>query len=169
MESKTITIDKIEVKKFPIKIKGTTDLLMHGKTSAWAEWYEKEREKKKGEKKKGTPEEEAERTAYKNNNGNFIIPARNISRMLRDALGVMTGFTGGYKKLYETSVAIFPDEIPLKFKQKTIDKATVTIGRNIPDFRYRYKFTDWKIEFDVLLRSSIDFDEKRFFILWDLN
>jgi len=163
MAMETIQIERFEVKKFRVKIKGLSDLLMHGKTPKWLEWYEKERDKKKGEKSIDKPEEEAERGVYKDRDGNPIIPAGNIYRMLRDAFGTLTGFASGYKKGFDTSVSIFPDEIPLKFKRKELDKRKVVIGRNIPDFRHRYKFSGWEAEFDVLLRSTLALNEKKFF------
>lgn len=165
IEEKKVELKKFEISKFKVSIKGKADLLMHGKTDEWVNWFEEERNKKKGEKKRGTPEEEATRGSYKNNNGDFIIPAKNILRMIKDAYGSMTGFAMGYKKQVEHSLNIFPLDIPLKFKSFEIDKRDVNIGRTIPDIRYRNKFSGWEIEFEVFLRISLGFDEKRFFTI----
>lgn len=138
--------------------------MMNGRTPEWSKWYEEERDKKKAEKKKGTPEEQAERGVYKNINGDPIVPAGNIRRMLRDAFAALTNSAPGYRKLFDSSVTIFPSEILLKFKpgDKILDERSVNISRTIPDFRYRYKFRNWSIEFEVWLRCSLGFDGKQF-------
>jgi len=165
IEEKRIELKKFEINRFKVSIKGKADLLMHGKTNEWADWFEEERNKKKSEKKRGTPEEEVARGTYKDDKGNFVVPAKNILRMVRDAYGSMTNFARGYKKEIEHSLNIFPLEIPLKFKSFEIDKRDVNIGQGIPDIRYRNKFSGWDLAFEVFLRISLEFDEKRFFTI----
>jgi len=161
MVKEQITIEKHLVKRIPIKIRGVSDLLMHGKTPQWTEKYEKDRDKKKAEKTFPKPEEEANLGLWATATGQPMIPSGNIYRMLRDSFGALTDFASGYKKIYDTSIQINPDEILLKFATKEIDKRTVNIGRQTPDIRCRWRFANWEIEFEILLRSTSAFDEKR--------
>lgn len=163
IQRKEIRIEKIESKVIQIKLKGITEMLMHGRTAEWAEWYEKERDKKKGEKVPLTAEQEANLGVYKDADGKPIIPARTVYRMLRDSFGTLAGSAKGYKRLFDSSVTILPNDIPFKFESRTIDKRAVNIGFKIPDIRHRWKFSNWEIEFTVLLRSTLELDEKRFF------
>lgn len=165
MAKEKIIIEKHQVKKIPIKIRGITDILMHGKTPQWTEKYEKDRDKKKAEKIFLKPEEEANLGLWTTTKGQPMIPASNIYRMLRDSFGTLTNFEPGYKRIFDTSVSIFPEEILLKFQHQEIDKRGVNLSRKIPDVRSRWRFSNWQLEFEILLRVTSVFDEKRFFVI----
>jgi len=164
---KKINLEKVKLAAFHVTLVGTSPLLMNGRTSRWVEWYKKERDKGKGEKEKTDPVEEAERGAYKDVDGNFVIPAKNILRMIRDAYGTLTAFSSGYKKMIESSVSILQLEIPLKFKSKSINESDVNVGGNKPDIRYRYEFLGWELTFTLRIRSSVELSEKKVFKILD--
>lgn len=99
---------------------------------------------------------------YRDLEGKIILPNQNIFRMMRDSYGVMAAHARGYKKIFESSVTIFPVEIRLKYKKEDIDKRVVNIS-GIPTLRHRKKLTNWSLEFEVLLRESVNLSANRFF------
>lgn len=147
-EKKNIIGDNMD-EVYRVKIRGIKPLLMHNPESILHE-----KEKKRGERP--TPEEEAERSLYKDSEGNIVIPSRVIKASLVKA-STEYKVAGKRKKTFKdyvkSGILIEPENIPLN-SDWTIDVRVVRLRTDrIP--RARPRFDNWDLEFNVKIIDPI--------------
>ena len=141
------------MKKYNVKIKGITPLLMnkpedYGFDEQWVE-------KKASE----DWEKEALKKLYRDSKGNCYIPSNHVERTIIEG-GKKIKMKGAgkatYSKIFGSMVSVEPFELVLKPQKYEIHKCLVVIpstkGRIM---RYRPMFKNWELEFEVEFEDEI--------------
>jgi len=135
-----------------VEIKGKTPLMQHRYLG------EEVRVKKAGEKP--TKEQEVEQALYRRSDRTIYQPGESIKRAM---VSVSSDFQipGRGKKTYKQSIAgsiNIPPEIPLEPQNYVVDARRVVIpATRGAQIRYRPKFEEWKLAFEMeLLEEDID-------------
>ncbi len=143
------TKEERKIKVYTAEIEGIAPLLMHRfDEGAQADL---EQQVKKAKRDLGTPEDQAERAAYRLENGNLYLPAEAIyCAMVKAGAGVK--IVGGRGKTYKASIAgnvnITPDYIDLGVKNYAIDRRKVKI-QNRACMRSRPRLDEWRAAFKI--------------------
>lgn len=153
------------MKLIEASIRGTTPLLQH----RFTEQSEQESSTRKMVVKRGTPREQADKVAYRNQDGTYYLPAAAISRLLREAGGnhKLKGSRKSAKYVVPAAVLVMHDTITLlngddtsPAKDFEVDSRPVTIpatkGRIM---RHRPRFDKWSAKFTVRVNDDILPDE----------
>jgi len=102
-----------------------------------------------------SPEEEAERRLYKDEEGKYCFPALNIQQALARVASDFAIKGRGrktYKSLISYGVLIEPHLIPINPQKYVIDKRKVIIPRTGGRVdRYRPLFKNWSLRFNIIL------------------
>ena len=139
------------MKSYTVTIEGTAPLLMHRFDEIAQAQLSGEVKKTKGAKE--TPAEQAERAAYRLENGNLYLPAEALyNALVKSAAGLKV--TGGRGKTYKASAQgnlnITPEYIDLGVKDYAIDTRTARIQRTAC-LRSRPRLDKWRATFTVEL------------------
>lgn len=152
------------MKTVEIEIEGVTPLLMNRFTS------ENEVKVSSGlsavnNGDRGTPREQAEKTTYKDDNGNLYIPTPNLFRAIIDAgkfhKNGKAKVTTMRSSLVPAGMAINSIIIPLGTKQFEVDSRSVVIpatGGRI--MKHRARLDEWRLKFEIEIDTdvfSVDF------------
>lgn len=141
------------MKTIKVEIEGTAPLLMHQMS---IETQKEMQKKSKKAQERLTPEEEAERGAYRTEDNELYIPARAIKRALINAASWYKIGKKSAKQYIAGLVVIQPEEIRLGTNTYEIDQRPVVIqGRN-RIIRSRPRLDEWTAEF------NLTYDEKTF-------
>lgn len=140
------------MKKISVEIEGMSPLMMHSSAGMKLE---------KGKKalSKETPEEAAEKAAYKSETGELYIPALNIYSMIVKAA---SGYKIGKKSAVSTvagTIRVLPDEVLLGTDKYEIDTRSAVNRLAGRVMVYRPKLDKWKCSFDIVYHEEY-FPEK---------
>ncbi len=135
------------MKEIEVTIKGTTPLLVHRFPMDGADEPSK--------KRTGVPnyKTEAETYLYKDEKGILYEPASHLEASLQNAGKnfKITGKRGAtYGKLVGATLEVYPDAIPHKITEYTIDRRPVVIQR-ARIIRNRPRFDKWELDFSLHL------------------
>ena len=138
------------MRTFGVTIEGISPLLMHRFPEEGADSTIK--------KRTGAPDwkEEAERSLYKTEDGTIYQPASHIEGTVKEAAKQfkITGRRGAtYSKLVGSTVEVYPDYLVHKKDSYVIDSRPVRI-QAARIIRYRPKFEDWALDFDLILHDE---------------
>lgn len=149
------------MKTYNVTIAGTTPLLQH----RFTEETEQEKATRKVLVSRGTPREEADKVAYRDNEGRFYFPGAAIARLLREAGGnhKLKGSRKSARYVVPAAVLVTEDTITLRNGDcKTlaetfeVDSRPVTIpatkGRIM---RHRPRFDCWSATFNLRINDTI--------------
>jgi len=140
------------MKKIEIEIKGVSPYLMHKFGEANAQ--------RKTKPKVGTPdyESEVDDALYKLPDGTIYVPSTQIHCSLMEAgkqMKVVGKGKATYSKLFGAFIIIDPDVLPmLKQKWETDKRAVVVPSTRGRVMRYRPKFVEWGLKFNVIINDD---------------
>ena len=138
------------MKKYKVEVKGVSPYLMH---RFGVEGADTKTQKKVGKKDyKG----EVENALYKSPDGEIYVPATQLKGSLMEAgkqMRVVGKGKATYSKLFGAVVIIEPDTIPMSPQKWEIDERAVVIQRT-RIIRYRPKFKDWSLKFNVVVMDD---------------
>ena len=141
------------MKTYKVEIEGTSPYLMHkfaGLEDGTAE--------ARGRTRIGVPDWklEAEKSIYKNAEGEIYIPSAQIEgAMIKAAVNEKIPGKRGktYKNLVKGFVFIEPDQIIITPQDWEMDARAVVVQRNRV-VRYRPRFDKWKLAFDLVINEE---------------
>jgi hypothetical protein len=141
------------MKTYTVTIQGVAPLLMHRMDAEAQAEISREGEAKVKAKKKdyGTIEQQAERGAYRLENGNLYLPGEAIYQAMvkAGAAFAVKGARGAtYKGVVQGSATVTPDYIDLGVSEYAVDARTVRVQRNA-SMRYRPRLDEWQATFSV--------------------
>jgi len=140
------------MKKIEVRIEGTTPLLMNAMSIEAQEQLEK---KSRKITEIPTSEVEAERGAYRMDNGELCIPARCVKACIVNASSWYKFGKRSAKQFIAGATRIEPYEIGLGTKEYEIDKRPVVIqGRN-RIIRSRACLKKWNITFNIVYNEEV--------------
>lgn len=143
------------MKQIETEIKGISPLMHHRFPE---EDFGVNQSKKK--KKIYEPAVEAEKSLYRNIKNQICVPSEHIySALYQAATGFRFEGKKTYKDIIKGGIIIEPDMIPLnKEKYDEIDTRSVVVNRG-RIIRYRPKFNDWMITFQISIIDEENIDE----------
>ena len=140
------------MKKIEVEIKGISPYLMHK--------FGEEDSEKKTKPKVGSPDYEADvdKALYKLPNGKIYVPSTQVHGSLMEAgkqMKVVGKGKATYSKLFGAFVIIDPDVLIMANQEWETDKRAVVVpstkGRVM---RYRPKFMEWGLKFNILITDD---------------
>ena len=154
-----LQIPPIEIKQAKITLQGTTQLLVQKfTTKSRRQMADKHQKKATGAREVRNPHAEFEASMYKTKDGKHAIPAAGLKKCAVSACRWIEGIS--MTRALGSFFVIGNEEglVPIKASEPVMQEDIVRVGNfgnKKPDLRYRARYDEWSVAFNVRYNAKI--------------